>query len=150
MFNYLTSIILAASVIFPTFAQNTINTGAPPAGSLGQARWSLEAPRSPLPTVKDYAVLRAQENGLDPDKFEALIECESQWDTDALGDNGTSFGILQFKETTFAQFSAKYMPGDELEFNDPHDQIDLAVSMIEDGYLHHWKRCSKKIGWANN
>lgn len=132
----------------PTFAENTLNTDAPSGGYLSPVRWSLEAPRSPLPTVKEYAEIRAEERGLDPDKFAALIECESQWDIEALGDNGTSFGILQFKETTFAQFSNKYMPDEEVKLHDPHDQIDLASSMIEDGYLHHWKRCSKKIGWA--
>jgi hypothetical protein len=106
----------------------------------------LEAPKSPLLSFQDYAVKAAESARIDTLKFQKLVECESLWKADAEGDQGTSFGLLQFKESTFEQFKEKYGILNA-DINDPYDQMDLAAGMIADGYLFHWKNCARKIRW---
>lgn len=101
----------------------------------------------PLVTVADYAAETALERNIDPVRFQRLIACESQWKEDAAGDDNTSFGILQFKTSTFAHFTKKYMLKD-LNIDNPRDQIDLAALMISNGHLKHWKNCARKTGWT--
>lgn len=106
----------------------------------------LEAPKTPIVSIEEYAVAAAEESGLNPFRLKRLINCESVWKEDAAGDNGTSFGILQFKKPTFELFNKKY--GFEgRDIMNPRHQIDLAALMIRDGYIFHWKNCGKKIGW---
>ena len=108
---------------------------------------ALHAPRTAFATLEEYASQAAVETGIDPVQFRLLIACESQWKEDAAGDQGTSLGLLQFKKPTFAHFIKKY-PIAEANMHDSRHQIDLAATMIADGYLHHWKNCSRKIGWS--
>lgn len=100
-------------------------------------------------SITDYAGETALKQKIDPERFKRLIACESQWKEDAAGDNGTSFGILQFKTPTFAHFTTKYKLED-FSIDNPRDQIDLASLMIADGYLQHWKNCARKTGWARH
>jgi hypothetical protein len=72
--------------------------------------------------------------------------CESRGNPDAEGDNGTSFGLLQFKKSTFAHFTKKYGIADP-DIENSHQQIDLAARMIANGHLNHWKNCARKVGW---
>ena len=65
-----------------------------------------------------------------------LIKKESNGNIYAIGDDGTSFGILQFKKQTFETFSKKYNL--VLDINNPEHQILLAKKMIGDGYGFHW------------
>ena len=104
----------------------------------------LETP--PL-SIEEYAGRMAGEADIDRAKFRRLIVCESRGKHEAVGDNGTSFGILQFKNATFAHFSRKYGMTDA-DIENPYHQIDLAVRMISNGRLGHWKNCSRKIGWS--
>ena len=106
----------------------------------------LEAPKTAMVSVEEYAETAAYQAGIGPIKFKQLITCESIWREDAEGDNGTSFGILQFKHPTFEMFNKKYS-FDERDIMNPYHQIDLAVMMISDGYIFHWKNCRRKIGW---
>lgn len=106
----------------------------------------LEAPKALILTVEEHAVAAAEEAGLNPFRFKRLIKCESVWKEDAAGDNGTSFGVLQFKYPTFEMFNKKYN-FEERDIMNPYHQIDLAVLMIRDGYISHWKNCGKKVGW---
>jgi hypothetical protein len=81
-------------------------------------------------------------------EIEALIECESQWNPDAINKNdihynsdGTisvgSFGILQYSEATFQEFCVnKYHLRDDLL--DPFIQIRCAKKMISEGYGNRW------------
>ena len=112
------------------------------------ASGALQAPKTAFLTLEEYAEHVAVEAGIDPVKFRRLITCESQWKEDAAGDQGTSLGLLQFKKPTFAHFTKKYNIADA-DMDDPRHQIDLAATMIADGYLHHWKNCSRKIGWSD-
>ena len=108
--------------------------------------YALEAPKTPYYTLKEYAEAVARETKINPWKFKRLIKCESNWKETALGDNGRSFGILQFKEKTFEHFAEKY-GFRELEIRNPYHQIDLAALMIKNGYLYHWENCAGKAGW---
>jgi hypothetical protein len=108
--------------------------------------FAIEAPKTAHLTIEGYLEEEAEENGISPGRFKRLIECESRWREDAAGDNGTSFGILQFKKSTFDYFSKKY-GRDDLNVENSFDQIDLASLMIRDGHLPHWKNCARKTGW---
>ena len=98
-------------------------------------------------SITDYAQEAAEKQDINPERFKRLIACESQWKEDAAGDNGTSFGILQFKTPTFAHFTKKYQLED-LSIDNPRDQMDLAAQMIANGHLKHWKTCARKTGWT--
>lgn len=115
--------------------------------SINIPAYALETPKTPLVSIEDYAVAIGAEHDIDSVRFKRLIACESRWKEDAAGDNGTSFGILQFKTSTFAHFTKKYdLAGYDIE--NPHHQINLAALMIRDGYLRHWKNCARKTGWV--
>lgn len=144
---HLASFILTLALIIPNTAQESRNSAIP--GLSGLSLPALEAPKTPFLSMEEYAAGAAQKHDLDETRFQRLIECESRWKEDAAGDQGTSLGILQFKTTTFAQFTKKYGLA-SYDISDPNHQIDLAARMIGDGYLHHWKNCARKIGWSRS
>ena len=105
----------------------------------------LEAPKAAFLSIDEYARKAAQDAGINPKRFLALISCESNWKEDAAGDNNKSLGILQFQKATFNRFAKKY-DLESLDISDSYDQIDLAVLMIRDGYQEHWLRCGRRAG----
>lgn len=50
--------------------------------------------------LKSLATEKAEEHGLNVQKFLDVINCESQWDRYAVGDHGTSFGLAQLHYPT--------------------------------------------------
>lgn len=69
-----------------------------------------------------------------------LISCESGFNTLAKGDNSTSFGLLQFKQTTWQENC-------EGDIWNGQDQISCAVKMIDmglgdttTGWYNCWRR----------
>ena len=75
-----------------------------------------------------------------PDWLRDLIQCESGWNNNICGDNGTSCGILQYKKATFDL----YCQG---EWFNPEDQIICATQMIGNGLgKTHWTNCWIKMG----
>ncbi len=109
---------------------------------------ALWAPKTPFLSLKDYAISSATNAGIDPERFAALVSCESSWNPAAVGDGGKSTGLLQFQKRTFDEFAKKYhMP--RLIIEDPYDQIDLASRMIQNGHSVHWERCSARAGLPN-
>ena len=98
----------------------------------------------PTLTLREYSRLRAIEKGVDPDKYEKLIECESKYKINEYGDNGYAYGILQFHRKTFDSFARQYEL--DIDYYNPYSQIDLSTSMIRDKYLSHWS-CAYIIGW---
>ncbi|MEK7541857.1 MAG: transglycosylase SLT domain-containing protein [Patescibacteria group bacterium] len=147
----LTTIILTVALLTPSLAKESQNIHDTPVSRAPETSVpdALHAPKTAFLTIEDYAEEAAREAGIDPIRFQRLIMCESRWREDAAGDNGTSVGLLQFKEDTFAHFVKKYPAASEADIRDPRRQIDLAAAMIADGYLHHWKNCSRKIGWSD-
>lgn len=94
--------------------------------------------------LRTYAQVRAIEEGVNPNKFFNLIDCESNWKEDAKGDGGKAFGILQFWKNTFDTFSHLYkMNGD---YYNNRDQINLALRMIRKGHASHWQNCARISG----
>lgn len=148
MATYFTSVMLALALIAPSLPQETQDSApeVQPQETESAAAAAVEAPQPPPLTIEEYAAEEAREAGIHPEKFRRLIICESRGKRDAVGDNGTSFGILQFKQATFAHFSKKYAMSDA-DIENPRHQIDLATQMIRDGRLGHWRNCARKIGW---
>lgn len=140
--------ILTAALIAPNLAPIPKQNSTNPLPDHPLSHYALEAPRTAAITLEYYTEKSAQESGLDPQKFAALIECESHWKPEARGDNGMSIGILQFKRATFDLFSKKYGLA-EPDINNSFQQIDLAALMIRDGYIGHWGNCARKLGWSS-
>lgn len=65
-----------------------------------------------------------------------VIQCESQGNVNAVGDNGRSNGIAQFQEPSFNRLSR--LMGEELDYTSPHDQIKLMVWSIANGHGREW------------
>ena len=95
-------------------------------------------------SLQEYAVAVAKDEKIDPNMFQKLIACESNWVGEAVGDQGRAIGILQFHRGTFDRFSKEYKLN--LDINNSYHQIDLSTRMIADGYLFHWT-CAYIIGW---
>ena len=50
------------------------------------------------------------------------------------GDNGTSYGLCQFKQKTFRYYADKVYKMPWLVWQNPRDQVELMDRMIRDGY----------------
>ena len=103
-------------------------------------------------SLAQYAYESAITEKIDPDKFLALINCESNWAINAKGDyrleedKFMAKGILQFWQGTFDAYAKKYkLVG---EYENPRSQILLASVIIgrEKNGWNHWRNCSKKLG----
>ena len=77
--------------------------------------------------------------GLDPDKVEAVIQCESQFDKDAVGDHGNSYGLVQI-----------YLPANpsisKEEALDPFFSINFLLTEWKLGRGHLWT-CYRLLGY---
>lgn len=51
-----------------------------------------------LPDLQTYASTTAELYGLDPQLFQDVLECESGFNPNAVGDHGTSWGIAQLHD----------------------------------------------------
>jgi hypothetical protein len=74
--------------------------------------------------------------------IKCLIQCESSYNPNAIGDLGLSFGILQFQVRTFNYYSARYEL--DLEYQNPVHQIILCDLMLQEDYNNafaHWTNC---------
>jgi hypothetical protein len=72
----------------------------------------------------------------DANLVKRVIECESKWNVNAVGDNGLSNGIAQFQKASFNRLSK--LMGETLDYNSPHDQIKLLVWCIKNGHGREW------------
>ena len=87
--------------------------------------------------LKSYLAEKCAEYGLDYDYMDKIVQCESSWDTDTLGDSKRALGLFQFHSPTFD----RYCHGDR---RNPFDQIDCATMMFSEGLDYHWT-CATKI-----
>ena len=94
--------------------------------------------------LAQYAYIRAVDADIDPAKFLKLIDLESGWDKNILGDKGKAFGLLQFWRGTFDSFAKEY--GLVGTYKNPYSQILLASRMFDDGLWHHWKNTATATG----
>lgn len=98
-----------------------------------------------LPIIK-YAVERAVEENINPKQLLKLINCESGFNSKAVGDKGKANGLLQFWKGTYDTYADIY--GLEKEYKNPYSQIDLASKMLSDGLWKHWYNCGKIAGYG--
>jgi len=96
--------------------------------------------------VDNYNVSQLKELVGENTLIGCLIQKESSWNINAIGDSGKAIGILQFHQSTFDMFSKKYNL--DLDIYNPLDQILLANLMLEENIrniIHWsvWKQCLK-------
>lgn len=88
----------------------------------------------------------------EPLVYETLIGCliwyESKGDPNAVGDHGTSFGILQFKPATFQEYCVERY-GFTDDIFDSLTQTRCADKMIQDGYVHLWSTYKFCVEYEN-
>lgn len=97
--------------------------------------------------LKEYLKIISTKEGLSKEKeqqIENIIQCESNWDFKAKNEKGQSFGVMQFQKRTFNWFNK--LKDDNLDFNSPYDQIELAVWAFNNGYESHWD-CYHLLGY---
>lgn len=70
------------------------------------------------------------------DTVSKVIQCESKFNPNAVGDGGRSRGIGQFQEPTFNRLSR--LMSEELDYNSQHDQIKLLTWSIANGHGREW------------
>ena|SRR3990167_844679 len=80
----------------------------------------------------DYYSLKEQ----DKKTIKNIIYCESKGDKNAIGDNGSSLGIAQFKKSTFFEQMTYYNL--KLNLYSWDDQIRLMSAMAGDKKWSHW------------
>lgn len=86
---------------------------------------------APAPKHAHVALAGAQEAWID-----RLVKCESHGDPKAVNpkdrDGTPSYGLLQFKPSTFAMFSVAYGIGSPEDYMDPASQRAIVRRMIKD------------------
>ena len=65
-----------------------------------------------------------------------VIQRESEWNPNAIGDSGLAKNIAQFHEGTFESFCEK--SGIDGDYESPYDQIRLMVWAFNNSLEHHW------------
>lgn len=75
--------------------------------------------------IQSYISIEAQTQGVPPEVVEKVIECESQYVINAIGDNGKAHGIAQFHEETF--YRMQRLSGLDLsaKWGDARAEIDI-------------------------
>lgn len=74
--------------------------------------------------------------------FDAVMNCESQGNIEAVGDHGLAYGPFQFHEATFNWMRSLGVkegePFQTLEYKNPQDQITLAAWAFSKGLEKNW------------
>jgi soluble lytic murein transglycosylase-like protein len=104
------------------------------------------------PTLHEFAQNMSAKYDVSYWLIDAVLDDESGWRVDAenpeLHPDGTvgSFGIAQFKPTTFYGF-AEEMGMENANLDDPYQQIEVMVWAISTGYGSHWTGWRKATGY---
>lgn len=90
-----------------------------------------------------FLLFPLQTAAMDASLMVDIIECESSGRYNAVGDDGTSVGIVQFQKATFDEMKAKAgMP--KLHWKNPVHQMRLMIWMVDHGYGKRWT-CFRKL-----
>lgn len=81
--------------------------------------------------LKTLATAEAVDHDLDPKLFLAVVGCESNWDTLALGDNGHSHGLVQI-------FSPAHPDITVAEANSPYFSLHYMAEEWSKGDARRW------------
>jgi hypothetical protein len=97
-----------------------------------------ETPLEPI--INESAINRAiattkAKYGLD-DSFRATLFCESGLRTDVFSRGKISYGIAQFRLTTWQMFNK--IKKTDMDYENPFDQIDMMGWAFNKGYQKHW------------
>jgi hypothetical protein len=98
---------------------------------------SLSESKESLVILKGYLAEKIALYGGNFYELYKVIECESSWKYNAVGDSGEAFGLLQFHKPTFDKFCKG-------EYKNPFDQIDCVIEMFNKGLQRHWT-CFKNL-----
>lgn len=88
----------------------------------------------------DYIYKRASEGGFEPNSVIKTIECESNFNTNAIGDNGTSYGLVQIHlpaHTGVTKEQATY----------PQFALDFIIEAFKHNQQRMWT-CARILGYS--
>lgn len=94
--------------------------------------------------LKQYLAEDVAKYGLDYDKLYNIVNCESSWNYQVIGDSGLAYGLAQFHKSTWDSFSKSY--GEKLDYYNPFHQIDLMTWAFSKGLSSHWT-CTKLLNY---
>lgn len=129
-------VLILFCVVVHALAKNTQTTH--PSGTSSELPTEVEP--SPKPAVyetadyKNYVYAKAIDEGLSKyqaDQIIAVIMCESTWNTQAIGDNGNSFGLAQIHMPSHPEITPS-------QATDGHFAIDFIVSQWAKGNQWKW------------
>lgn len=89
------------------------------------------------PDYHEFATMVADIDGIPPAEFAAVVECESQFQNDAVGDSGTSIGIAQIHLPAHPDITKE-------QARDPYFSLSWMGSEWLDGRAWEWS-CWKKL-----
>ena len=82
-------------------------------------------------SMQEYATSVSKAHGLNTKRFLAVINCESTWDANVVGDNGNSFGIVQIYLPAHSNIKKE-------QALDPKWSIDWMAEEWMDGHYRQW------------
>lgn len=83
------------------------------------------------PSLKDYIKVECKKRGLDYRVVYAVIEVESRWQADLVGDQGESFGLGQVQPKWHSDRMAKLGVTDLLN---PYDNVLVMIDLLDELY----------------
>lgn len=118
--------------------------------------WSLVAAVLVLALVLPPQAQAAQASEADTGIMLQVLACESSFNSRAVGDDGVSRGIAQFRKETFYEFAAMARSAGEWDnklgkpsWLNPQQQVFLLAWGIANGYGNRWT-CYRKITEVGN
>ena len=107
--------------------------------------WSLVAAAIILALVLPNPARAAEASTADPATILQVLTCESSFNSRAVGDDGVSRGIAQFRKETFYEFVAMAKHAGEWDNHlgkpswlNPQQQVFLLAWGIANGYGNRW------------
>lgn len=100
--------------------------------------------------LQDYIIETSEERGVDPAIIIAMIERESQFDIDVIGDRGKAFGLMQIHPRWHSDRMEKLGVTDLL---DPYQNvtvgIDIMAELLDRGESVEWALMAYNGGYAH-
>lgn len=114
-----------------------------------------EAAHPPIEVVSIDAIARATaaQFAVNEIHFDAVMNCESSGNLEAVGDHGLAYGPFQWHKTSFDWLKSVAIkrgePFQDLSYTDPQDQITLAAWAFANGFQGQWScyHIEQKRGW---
>lgn len=94
------------------------------------------------PSLRSFAIEVADDEDVSSSTMMYVLQNESSWDPDAVGDHGLAHNVAQFHKPTFEwmkQLAIKQgLPYEKLSYNSAKDQIILLAWALKNGYGSQW------------